>query len=148
MDLFSHIKKFKKAYISGFVIVAVFEASISYTQFIYGGMQFLEELHFIYSLCAIFATLSLAALVADRVMNHNLFKKIDNASYYIYLIHPLSIFIIDGLMAKYQITDIATGFIIRSITTYILSITISVGYMETKKKIKRNRICQSLRKQG
>ena len=143
-----NIKKFKMAYISGFVVVAIMEAVISYIQFVYGGMRFLEELHFIYSLSAIFATSGLATLVADRVMNHKLFKKIDNASYYIYLIHPLFILMTDGLLAKYQIADIATGFVIRCIITYTLSILISVTYMETKKKIKRNKICQSLKKQG
>ncbi len=144
----SHIKKFKKAYISAFVIVAFFEASISYIQFVYGGMRFLEELHFVYSISAILATFSLATIVADRTMTKKLFKKIDNASYYIYLIHPLFIFITNGLFEKYAISDIAVGFVIRGIVTYALSILISIAYMETKRKIKRNRICQSLKKQG
>lgn len=144
----SHIKKFKKAYISGFVIVALFEAGVSYTQFVYGGMRFLEELHFVYSISAIMATFSIASLVADRLMNKKLFKKIDNASYYIYLVHPLFIFITNGLLDKYGIGNIAVGFVIRSIITYTLSIFISIAYMETRKKIKRNGKCQSLKKQG
>lgn len=143
-----HIKKYKKIYISQFVIVALFEASSSYIQFVYGGMRFLEELHFIYSISAILATFSFATIVADRFMESKALRKMDNASYYIYLIHPLFIFLTDGLLKKWGVIDIAAGFIIRSMTTYILSITISVVYMEIKKKIKRNKICQSLKNQG
>ena len=111
-------------------------------------MKFLEELHFTYCISTILATFGIATIVADRVMEKKPLQKIDNASYYIYLIHPLFIFITDGIIAKWGIIDIATGFVIRSIITYTLSITISVAYLETKRKIKRNGKCQSLRKQG
>ncbi len=147
-SLLCHIKKYKKAYITQFVIVAVFEAMVSYTQFVYGGMKFLEELHFIYCISAVLATFSFATVVADGIMSNKIFKKTDNASYYIYLIHPLFIFITDGILAKWGIGDIAAGFVIRCIITYTLSIFVSIAYMETKKKIKRNGICQSLKKQG
>lgn len=146
--LLGHIKKYKLAYISGFVIVAVIEAVVCYTQFVYGGMKYLEELHFVYCISAILGTSGVATSVADRIMNLKLFRKIDNASYYIYLIHPLFIFITDGLLAEYRVIDIADGFIIRSVITYTLSILISVAYMEAKKRIKRNLKCQNLKKQG
>lgn len=146
--ILSHIRKYRKIYISQFVVVALAEAVISYTQFVYGGMKFLEELHFVYCISAIFATFSVATIVADKVMDKKTLQKIDSASYYIYLIHPLFIFITDGILAKWGIIDIASGFLIRSIITYILSITISIAYLEMKKKIKRNRKCHSLRKQG
>ena len=147
-SVLNHIKRYKKAYISQFVVVASLEAVISYAQFVYGGMRFLEELHFVYCISAILATSGVATMVADSVMNKKLFKKIDNSSYYIYLIHPLFIFMTDGLLEKYGIGDIAVGFAIRCIVTYTLSIFVSIVYMGTKKKIKRNEICQSLKKQG
>lgn len=143
--LLLHIKKYKTVYISQFVVVAIFEAVISYIQFVYGGIGFLAELHFIYCISAILGTAGVATLVADRVMEKKLFRKIDNSSYYIYLIHPLFIFISDGLLSKFGIGDISVGFVIRSIITYTLSIFVSVAYIEMKK---RNKKCQSLRKQG
>ncbi|MBR5808518.1 MAG: acyltransferase, partial [Clostridia bacterium] len=105
-SLLCHIKKNKMAYISQFAIVAFLEAVISYTQFVYGGMKFLEELHFLYCISAILCASGFATLVSDRVMNKKLLKKIDSSSYYIYLIHPLFIFITDGMLKKYGINDI------------------------------------------
>ncbi len=143
--LLLHIKKYKTVYISQFVVVAILEAVISYIQFVYGGIVFLAELHFIYCISAILGTTGVATLVANIVMEKKLFRKVDNASYYIYLIHPLFIFITDWLISKYGISNIAVGFVIRCIITYTLSIFVSVAYIEMKKRIKK---CQSLRKQG
>ncbi len=148
IGVLNHIRKYKKAYISQFVIVGAIEALVSYKQFVYGGMRLLEELHFIYCISAILATSGIATMVADWVMEKKLSKKIDNASYYIYLIHPLFIFITNGLLSKYGVCDVGVGFVIRSVITYILSIFISIAYMETKRKIKRDGICQNLKKQG
>ena len=134
--LLSHIRKNKALYISLFIPIAVFEAVISYTQFVYGGMILLEELHFVYCISAILGMAGIATLVSERILNINLFKKIDNASYYIYLIHPLCIFITDELLLKYGRRDIAAGFVIRFIITYTLSIFISITYMEIKKKLR------------
>lgn len=143
--LLLHIKKYKTVYISQFVVVAILEAVISYIQFVYGGIVFLAELHFVYCISAMLGTAGVATLVADIVMKKKLFRKVDNASYYIYLIHPLFIFISDGLLSMFGIGNISVGFVIRSIITYTLSIFVSVAYIEMKK---RNKKCQSLRKQG
>lgn len=132
-----HITKYKKIYISQFFVVATIEAVMSYTQFVYGGIKFLEELHFIYCISAILCTYALATGIGDRVMASKFPRKVDNASYYIYLIHPLFIFVIDGFLEIWQIKDIAVAFIIRSIITYTLAILISVSYIELKGKIKK-----------
>lgn len=121
-SLLLHIRNYKMIYISQFIIVAAVEAMVSYREFVYGGMILLEELHFIYCVSAIFAVLSIATLIADIAMSKKLFKKIDNASYYIYLSHPIFIFITNEILRAYMINDLATGFVIRFIITYLFSI--------------------------
>lgn len=140
-------KKYKKAYICVFFIVAIIEAVVSYRQFVYGGMVFLEELHILYSISAILFTLCIALKFGDGIMKRKIFGRIDNASYYIYLIHPLIIFIVNENLLNWGITDIGTGFVIRGVVTYLVSVTLSVVYMETKRKIKRKIKCLNSEKQ-
>lgn len=147
-DTFSEsVKKNKKAYISVFFVVAIIEAIASYRQFVHGGVVLLEELHILYSISAIFFTLCLALECGGRIMKANVFRKIDNASYYIYLIHPLIIFLVNEYLLKWGIRDIGTGFIVRGLVTYFVSIILSVAYMEAKRKIKRKILCWNTEKQ-
>ena len=142
-----NVKKHKKAYISVFVIVAIIEAVVSYRQFVYDGMVCLEELHILYSISAILFTLCIALKFGNGIMERKTFGRIDNASYYIYLIHPLIIFLVNENLIKWGITDIGAGFVIRAVVTYFVSIALSVVYMETKRRIKRKIKCLNSEKQ-
>lgn len=141
------IKKNKKAYITAFFVVAIIEAVVSYRQFVYGGMVCLEELHIFYSISAILFTLCIALKFGDGIMKRKTFVRIDNASYYIYLIHPLIIFVVNENLIKWGITDIGAGFVMRGVVTYFVSIALSVAYMEKKRKIKRKIKCLNSEKQ-
>lgn len=146
-NLLSHIKKYKSAYISQFSIFALAEGIISYIQFAHGGMILIEELHFVYCISAILFTLAISTGFCHKIMSFKLVQKTDNASYYIYLIHPLFIFIVDGMLHNLQINDIGTAFVIRGIVTYVMSVFLSVIYLEMKGKVKRNKSCRNSEKQ-
>lgn len=143
----THINKHKNVYIFSFFVIAITEAIVSYLQFVYGGMHFLEELHFVYCISAILFMYVLASGISGKAMKSRLLQKIDNASYYIYLVHPLFIFISDGIMKSNGIVNTGICFLLRSIFTYTLSIIISTVYLEAKGTIKGNKLCQSSEKQ-
>lgn len=128
----THIKKYRAIYISQFIIVALAEAIASYTGFVYKSVKFLEELHVIYCISAVMFTFSLADF-GKKIMENKLLKKIDGASYYIYLIHPLFIFITDGLLKTFGVVGTASGFLIRCAVTYFMSLFVSVLYLDIKK---------------
>lgn len=143
----SNVKRCSKIYLVAFVIIATLEAVISYTHFVYGGMSFLEELHFLYCIVAVLFVFLLAIKYADKIMSWKIAREFDNASYYIYLIHILIMLFINEFIVKWNITDIGVSFVIRGIVTYFVATFISITYMETKKKIKRKIKCRSLEKQ-
>lgn len=141
-----NVKKRKNIITSVFFVVAVVESTLSYIQFTGGGIRFLEEVHFVYCICAVFFVLSIALKLGDRVMRSKLLRKIDITSYYIYLIHPLIIFLVNENLAKFGVIDMGTGFVIRGMVTYVVSIAVAVGYSEVKKKIKRKILCRNSEK--
>jgi len=142
-----HIKRYRLAYIFQYFVIAIAEAAMTYKQFVVGGISFLDELHFVYCISAILFTYSLATMIGERVMKWKLSQKIDKASYYIYLIHPLFIFIIDEKLFKREMFDIGENFIIRSIVTYVVSIAVSILYVEMKGFVKGNILCRNSEKQ-
>lgn len=135
-NVLNHLGKYKIAYMCQFVPFALAEAIFSYRQFVYGGMKFLEELHFVYCVSAILFAFSVSVIASSKVMKAAIFKRIDNASYYIYLIHPMIIFVTDELLLKHGINDTATGTMLRCIATYILSISVSILYLQIKKVLR------------
>lgn len=142
-----HIRKYKLVYIFQFIIIALVETIVSYKHFVVGGIKFLEELHFVYCISAIFCMYAIATVIGDKVMNFKLARKVDNASYYIYLIHPLFIFITDDKLYQRGVQDIGTAFIVRFLVTYVLAIVISVVYLELKGMFKRKIACLNTEKQ-
>lgn len=130
-----HIKKYKKVYITAFLLVAIAESYVSFLHHAKDGARFVEEVHFIYCFFAIFAMFAISQMMGEKVMRKKLFAQIDSTSYYIYLLHPVFIFAIDEVLRKFGIKDIATGFLIRTTITYTLSISMSVAYLKIMKKI-------------
>lgn len=124
---------------AGFFAAAIIEAVASYAQFTGGGVPFIEELHFIYCVAAIAFAAALSLMLKEKIMGIELFKKIDGVSYYIYLIHPIFIFISDQYFENVGISDIGSEFLIRTAITYVGAISVCIAYSEIKKKLIKNR---------
>lgn len=129
-----------RGYLSaGFFVVASVEAVASYVQFTRGGVPFVEELHFVYCVAAIAFAVALSLMFKEKIMSIKLFEKIDGVSYYIYLIHPIFIFISDQYLENAGISDIGITFSIRAVITYVGAISVCIAYSEMTKKLTKSR---------
>lgn len=124
---------------AGFFVTAIIEAVASYAQFTSGGVPFIEELHFVYCVAAIAFASALSLMLKEKMMSIELLKKIDGVSYYIYLIHPIFIFISEQYFENVGISDIGSMFLIRTVITYVGAISVCIAYSEMKKKLAKGR---------
>lgn len=133
------IDKRKRYLVPGFFAVAIIEAVASYAHFTGGRVPFIEELHFVYCVAAIAFAVALSLVFKEKIMGIKLFKKIDSVSYYIYLIHPIFIFVSDQCFENLGISDIGAAFLIRAAITYVGAISVCIAYSEIKKKLIKSR---------
>ncbi len=130
------LSRYTAAISAVFLGFAVINSVLSYvSRFNPINFNILENLHMLYALSAIAFVMCMGVRFGDKVMSIGALKKIDGASYYIYLIHPLIIISVNDYMARWGITSTEYTFAIRAITTYGLSIIICVIYNELKRKI-------------
>ncbi len=97
-----------------------------------------ENFHTLYCAAAILFALCMSlklASLADRPW----MKLTDKASYNVYLIHPLFIFIVDSLMNRMGLVSITLRLGVRFVLVYVLSIGICVLWELAKKRIKNHR---------
>lgn len=127
------ISKYHKGITAAFCVIAAAEAVFSYMHFTGRTIAFIEQLHFVYAVCAIAFCVVISLRLGDTVMNSSLMQKIDGASYYIYLVHPLVIFEADRLIDAAGITAIDTAFILRGIAAYVVTISVCIAYVQMKK---------------
>lgn len=121
-----------------FLVTAVCEVYISFMAMTgRRTSSFTEELHLIYCLCAIAFTYALSLKIGGKIMRNKMMQSINGASYYIYLIHCLFIYIINDFMGRYGIREISVRFIIRAVYTYAVSVAVCAGYVWIKEKILR-----------
>ena len=73
--------------------------------------------------------------IGEVMMSFSLLKAIDRASFYIYLIHPLTIFIINTYIANWGIINVDIAFMIRTAVTYIASIIVCHFFIKFKNGI-------------
>ena len=74
--------------------VLVAQAVSSYVHFTKSYVPHIQSIHFVYCLCAILFCFSISLCFSEKVMKSKFLQGIDAASYYIYLSHPLFIFLI------------------------------------------------------
>ncbi len=116
------VKKYKYLLFSGFAVALVCEAVLSYLHFSgKAALPMLEYLHMLYCVLAIGMLFAAANYVSLRTMKYKLLKKIDSASYYIYLIHPLFLFVFRD-----------REFSVRTVLTYVCSIAACIFYVDIK----------------
>jgi len=126
-------KKIIKASVTMFLVVAAADVILGYMKNIgMFGFSQLENLHILYSISAILILFVVSVKIAEGAMEFGIFKAIDRASFYVYLIHPLFIFIVNTYIAKWGIINVDTAFIIRAFVTYTFSIIICHYFIKFK----------------
>ena len=75
-----------------------------------------------------------------RVFQSTLFRRLNNASYAIYLSHVLIIYIVNEQLVYHSIIDIGAGYLIRILVTYVAAACIAVlwGKIKTRLQQKKN----------
>ena len=124
-----------------FVVAAAADGGLSFIMAVKNiQIMQLENLHIIYCISAIVFFSTLASMLGEKTMKNIIVRTIDKASYYIYLIHPLVIFIVNSIIHKLGIMKVDIAFVIRTIVTYTVSVVLCGAYAEVKGKIISKRV--------
>lgn len=133
-DKFKEILIKSKLWIfAGYIVVAIAEIWTGYTHIL--PFYLSEILHIFYCLFAIFTCYIIALKLGEKAMKFKALKAIDSASFYIYLWHVLVLTVTDMRMSAYAIADVGTRFVIRTVSTYLVTILLCTWYARTKKKM-------------
>lgn len=127
------ITKSKIWIFAGFVATATAEVTAGYTRIL--PFYASEILHMLYCLLAILSCYIIALKLGEKAMKFRALRAIDSAAFYIYLWHILVLTATDMRMAEYSVTDIGTRFIIRTASTYLVTILLCTQYVKSKKKM-------------
>ena len=95
-----------------------------------------ENFHTLYCSAAILFTLCIA-LKQAHLSEKPWMTLTDGASYNVYLIHPLFIFMVDSFMTRLGFVSITLRFCIRFVLVYALSIGLCVLWELVKRRMKR-----------
>lgn len=131
-DTFKNILIKSKAWIlAGYVLVALAEVWLGYTHIL--PVYLSEILHMLYCMLAIFSCYIITLRFGERIMHLNVAKSINSASFHIYLWHVLILSSTDMILSGLGITDIGIRFVIRTLTTYVVTIFLCAKYVKSKK---------------
>ncbi len=120
-----------------FFAAAALEATLSYVHFTGNRIFCIEEMHLVYCILAVMFVVALSFSLGEKIMKSRLLKEIDKASYYIYLVHPLFIFMVDEKMQELGIISISNAFLVRAAVVYTASILSCIAYEKIKRKVNR-----------
>ncbi|MGN1345313.1 MAG: acyltransferase [Eubacteriales bacterium] len=88
-----------------------------------------DDFHVLYCTSAILFTLSCALLLAERkpeLTAAPLLRLLSGASYNVYLIHPLFLFLTDSLLNRAGIVSLTGRFLLRAAAVYVVSIGVCI----------------------
>ena len=115
-----------------FIVLAVIDLVMSYICYrALAKIYFLDQVHILYSVAAILFCYGLATGKTQWCGN-GIIRKLDGASYYIYLSHCFFIFIINHLMAYLELYAQKITYPIRTVFVYAATILICCGYVKLK----------------
>ncbi|MDD6214568.1 MAG: acyltransferase [Firmicutes bacterium] len=130
------IKKYNLKICALFALAAAAEAVVSYLQFTQRiSFKYIDELHMLYCCMAIIFCYAIALKFGVKLMNSRILKEINGASYYIYLLHPLLIFIANDKIAENEVISQGKAMLIRAAAAYFGSILLCIGYLKIKSKL-------------
>jgi len=100
--------------------------------------HWLEDFHVLYCILSVLLVLILADRMAKKDFYQNRIRPavslVDKASYHIYLIHPIFIFLSDMLLFPLAIGSVSLRYLIRFIVVYLLSLSMSLLWKIRLKK--------------
>lgn len=130
-------------YIVGlFVFMCAAEAVSSYISF--SGIRtinWLEPVHYLYCLSAIMFLYTLASLwFRNHTIKNRLVLLIDKATYQIFLMHSLVIFIMNDFFSRIDISGLSTSYLLLLVTVYPIAIGSCLLWNNMKKRLKNRRL--------
>lgn len=120
-----------------FLGAAISEGVLGYMHFIGEKIAYIEVIHLFYCICAVMFCTAFSFRLGKWIMHNRFLKEIDGASFYIYLVHPLFIFMIDEKMQELGITSISNAFLVRAAVVYTASILSCIAYEKIKRKVNK-----------
>ena len=99
-----------------------------------------DDFHVLYCTAAILCTLSYAKKFAERrpaFAETSFIRHLSSASYNVYLIHPLFIFVTDSLLDRAGILSLTGRLVLRAAAVYPLSLGLCTAWELLKKSVKR-----------
>lgn len=101
-------------------------------------LSWADMFHVLYCITAILALMALSVAVTSGCEGKTkALSLLDKASYNVYLIHPLVLFILEALFAKAGLHSLSLRFVIRFFATYVLSVGLCVLFEMLKNKLGR-----------
>ncbi len=108
----------------------------------YGGraaVPYMNILHFVYSLYAILFLFALSLVLPEGIFEKvPLLRKIDSASYHIYLYHVLCLYAVDFLLKRLGIVAALPAFLLRFGITASVVPALCIFYLSLKKKVTKS----------
>lgn len=101
-----------------------------------------DNFHVLYCIAAILFTLSLVKKFADsrpEFADSSFIRHLSNASYNVYLLHPLFIFLTDSFLDRADILSLTGRFVLRAAVVYTVSIGVCVLWEVIKCKLNQSK---------
>ncbi len=123
-----------------FGVIFLFTGYASFLAFGAGAaVPYMNILHFVYSLYAILFLFAVSLRVPETVFEKvPLLRKIDGASYHIYLYHVLCLYAVDFLLSRLGIVAALPAFLLRFGITAVLIPALCIFYLSLKKKVTKS----------
>ncbi len=101
-----------------------------------------DDFHVLYCVAAILFTLSVSTVFVERhpaFADISFVRHLANASYNVYLIHPLFIFVADSLLDRMRIASLTGRFVLRAFAVYTVSLGLCALWEIVKCQLKRRK---------
>ncbi|MBQ4592200.1 MAG: acyltransferase [Clostridia bacterium] len=105
-----------------------------------------DDFHVLYCTAAILCSLSYAKAFAERYPSfaeRPFIRRLANASYNVYLIHPLFLFVADDYLERTGITSLTGRFVLRAAAVYAVSIGVCMLWEMIRTQIREIRVFRS-----
>lgn len=142
---YEHFRAYLRQHAKSVYAGWIFCAAVNWVFIVLNGKgiyyaPWLEGFHVLYCLYAILGSLALADRYAiQHSASSTLMQCINRQSYWIYLLHPLFIFLVNGLCGKIGLHSVSLRFVVRVIAVYFLSVFIvAVPFDQIGKWIRSN----------
>jgi peptidoglycan/LPS O-acetylase OafA/YrhL len=124
-----------------FFVFTVAEAVLSYIHFSgIRAINWLESIHFLYCAGAVLFIFTLFTVLYDnRVLKNRLIRETDKASYGIFLMHCLVIYLVNALMSRFGIASVSLTYFIRIVAVYSISIGCCILWNQGKKQLQERK---------